>query len=95
MTECSGFPASLQAEITMGLDRDVALGECLSLLTVVVDHETCLRLYPRYAAELDPLLILAADMQRVYTPPPRIMSYWAGQDRMLAALAYGHLPCHS
>jgi len=95
MTECSDFPASLQAEITMGLDRDVALGECLSLLTVVVDHETCLRLYPHYAAELDPLLTVAAEMWRVRTPPPRLVSYWTGQDRMLAALACCHPFWHS
>ena len=79
----------------MGQDRDVALDECLSLLIAGVDHETCLRLYPRYAAELDPLLTLAADMRRVRTPPPRVISFWAGQDRMLAALACCYLFCHS
>ena len=79
----------------MGQDRDVALDECLSLLTAGVDRETCLRLYPRYAAEFDPLLTLAADLRRVHTPPPRVVSYWAGRDRMLAALACYHLFCNS
>ncbi|HET7078908.1 MAG TPA: hypothetical protein VFM49_15850, partial [Chloroflexia bacterium] len=69
----------------MDLSIEDALDDCMRRL----EHEgleACLRRYPQYRAELEPLLRLSADMQRTVTrAEPRPVARAAIRQRVLAA----------
>ena len=71
----------------MSHDFDTTLDECLALLRAGADWKTCLARYPQYAPELESLLELAANVQKVTLPTPTLAAHQAGQRRMLDVLA--------
>ena len=55
----------------MGRDLETSLDRCLDLLREGRSEEQCLLLFPELADELEPLLLVAADLNRLPRPEPR------------------------
>jgi hypothetical protein len=66
---------------------DAVLGECLDALFAGATVEYCLRRYPEYAGELEPLLHTAAELQQ--TPPLTLSEagFERGRQRVRQAVA--------
>ena len=62
--------------------------ECVGLMKEGhITLEGCLARYPEHAAEIEPLLEIAHELQRMPKPSPRPAAFAAGRRRMLETLA--------